>query len=264
MTADGGAAIFLAVIDRRCRNRKRTPGAGFLFRDCAEPPAPSSFCYSMARPTLIHRLLPAFVLLGLTAPAGAQPAPAAARVSPGDGTSTAATSPHRERAVSNGVAAALAAAMPKYAPPPPKPPPVPEEDLPDLRDIDKPKNTIVRLPSYIVRESKPPIFRERDINTKQGLANIAMRRYLTETDRALNRFTLPLFHPLSLLGGTSNEDRAMAMYYEDERLKNMTDVADQTNMVMKADPAAGAQLKTDAQKTFMRWSDMGWNGSGNK
>jgi hypothetical protein len=207
----------------------------------------------MARPALLRRLLPAFVLLGLTAPADAQLAPAAARLSPGDGAASATDAPRRERAISSGVAAALAATMPKYTPPPPKPPPVPEEDLPDLRDIDKPKNTIVRLPKYVVRGAKPPIFTERTINTKQGLANIAMRRYLTEADRALNRFTLPLF-------GVSNEARAMAMYEEDERLKNMADVADQTNMVMKADPAAGGQLKADAQKTFMRWSDMGWNG----
>jgi hypothetical protein len=215
----------------------------------------------MARPALLRRLLPAFVLLGLTAPANAQPAPLAARVSPGDGTSTATTAPRRERAISSGVAAALAASMPKYAPPPPKPPPVPEEDLPDLRDIDKPKNTIVRLPSYIVREPKPPVFTERDLSTNQkGLAQIAMRRYFTEADRALNRFMLPLFATSHYFGLTANESYALDIYYEDERLKNMADVADQTNMIMKANPAAGSQLKTDAQKTFMRWSDMGWNG----
>jgi hypothetical protein len=215
----------------------------------------------MTRRVLIHPLLPAFILFGLTATAGAQPAPATARVSPGDGTATATASPHPERAVSSGVAAALAASMPKYAPPP-KPVEKPrEEDLPDLRDIDKPKNTIVRLPSYIVREPKPPVFTERDLSTNQkGLAQIAMHRYFTEADRAMNRFMLPLFATSRWAGLSPNESRALDMYYEDERLKNMTDVADQTNMVMKADPAAGAQMKTDAQKTFMRWSDMGWNG----
>jgi hypothetical protein len=129
-----------------------------------------------------------------------------------------------------------------------------------MREVDKPKNAIVRLPKFIVQERRPAVFREQDIHTKDGLANLAMRRYMTETDRALNRFTIPIFHPLSLLGGTSNEDRAMAMYYEDERLKDMANVADHTNMVMKSDAAAGAKMKNVERDTFMRWSDIGWQG----
>jgi hypothetical protein len=82
---------------------------------------------------------------------------------------------------------------------------------------------------------------------------------MTETDRALNRFRLPLFSAFSTNGGSgSNEDRAMAMYYEDERLKEMADAADRTNMVMKSDAAAGAKMKELNQQTFMRWSDIGW------
>src|SRR5688572_18584602 len=67
------------------------------------------------------------------------------------------TAPKRTRSVSPGVAAALAAAAPKYTPPPPKPEPKSEQDLVDMREIDKPKNTIVRLPEYIVREPVPPV-----------------------------------------------------------------------------------------------------------
>lgn len=126
-----------------------------------------------------------------------------------------------------------------------------------MREVDKPKNTIVRLPKFVVQEPRPAIFRERDIYTKQGLESLAMRRYLTETDRVLNRFTLPLF-------GISSAKRAMAMYEEDERLKNMSDVADHTNMVIKSDATAGAKMKADAQQTFMRWQDFGWNGGGKK
>ena len=162
--------------------------------------------------------------------------------------------PRRAREISPEAAAQLAASRPKFTP---TPPPTPEEDLPDLREIDKPKNTIVRLPKFVVQEPKPPIFRERDIYTKQGLANLAMRRYFTETDRAMNRFTLPLF-------GFSSSDRALAMYYEDERLKNMADVADNTNMVMKSDPAAGEKMKSVAQQTFIRWTEFGWRGGNAK
>ena len=225
----------------------------------------------MVRPACLPRLLALLATLGFAAAGGAQtdspilkqPTPAtvtATTVAPAD----LSPAPQRERAISPGVAAALAASMPKYAPPPPKPPPVPEEDLPDLRETDKPKNTIVRLPKYVVREAKPPIFRDRDINTKEGLANIAMRRYLTDTDRALNRFTIPLFHPFSTNSLGSNEDRALAMYAEDERLKNMSDVADQNNMVMKSDASAGTKFKGQAQSSFMRWSDMGRSTSDSK
>lgn len=212
---------------------------------------------------LVHtqRLLTTLAAIGFTAALGAQTVSPLAKPPATTATGNVSTTPApaRERAISPGVAAALAASMPKYTPPPPKPAPVPEEELPDLRDTDKPKNTIVRLPKFVVREAKPPVFRERDLNTKQGLANIAMRRYLTETDRALNRYTIPLFHPISLLGGTSNEDRAMAMYAEDERLKNMSDVADQTNMLLRSNNPEGSQLKAAAQNTFMRREDFSWD-----
>lgn len=157
----------------------------------------------------------------------------------------------RERAISGDVAASLAAAMPKYNPPKPAPPPTPIEQQPDLRDVDKPKNTIIRLPDYVVREAKPPVFRERDINTQQGLANIAMRRYSTEASRALNRFTIPIF-------GQTQEARALAMYAEDERLKNITELNDAADMVSARDKAQGAYIKRDIQNTTMRASDYGW------
>ncbi len=162
------------------------------------------------------------------------------------------------RVISSDVAAQLAASRPKFSPVAPPPPPKPESELPDMREVDKPKNTIVRLPKFVVQEQRPPVFRERDIYTKKGLESLAMRRYFTETDRVLNRFRLPLFSVVS------NEERAMAMYEEDERLKNMSDIADNTNMVMKSNAAAGTKMKADAQQTFMRWQDFGWNGGSKK
>lgn len=157
----------------------------------------------------------------------------------------------RERAISGEVAASLAAAMPKYNPPKPAPPPKPIEELPDLRETDKPKNGIVRLPNYVVREAKPPVFRERDINTQQGMANIAMKKYSTEASRALNRFTIPLF-------GQTQEQRALAQYAEDERLKNITDLNDAAGMVSARDKEQGAYIKRDIQATTMRTDDYGW------
>jgi hypothetical protein len=156
--------------------------------------------------------------------------------------------PKKDRPISTGVASALAASMPKYSPPP-KPNPA-DEDV-DLRDVDKPKNGIIRLPKYTVQEKKPPVFRERDIFNKGGLANLARGRYLSATDRILNRVTLPLF-------GTSPEARAMAMYAEDERLNNMADLKDTAKDISRINAADGAYIKRVTDQTYMRDSGFGY------
>lgn len=157
--------------------------------------------------------------------------------------------PKKDRPISPGVASALAASMPKYNPPP-KPNPA-DEDV-DLRDVDKPKNGIIRLPKYTVHEKKPPVFRERDIFTPGGLEDLARRRYLSATDRILNRVTLPLF-------GTSSEARAMAMYAEDERLNNMSDLKDTAKDISRTDAADGAYIKRVSDQTYMRDSGFGYD-----
>jgi hypothetical protein len=163
------------------------------------------------------------------------------------------TGAQRTRVISPETAAALAAAAPKYAPPPPPAPKKSEEELPDLRETDKPRNAIIRLPKYVVQERKPEVFTERDIHSAKGLAALAVSRYLSETDRALNRFRIPL---LSI----SNEQRAMMMYVEDERLRKMDDFADRANMVQKSDAASGLYIKREVDKAFLRQSDFGWQG----
>ena len=64
-------------------------------------------------------------------------------------------------------------------------------------------------------------------------------------------FTLPLF-------GQSIESRAMAMYAEDERLKNISDMKDAANTVGKGDAAQGSYILRESQKTFMRTSAEAW------
>jgi hypothetical protein len=164
--------------------------------------------------------------------------------------------PPRDRAVSSEVASRLSAAIPKYAPPPPAPEPKQEEEQPDLRDIDKPKNGIVRLPKYIVQEAKPAVLDERAVHTEKGLTDIAVRRYISEVDRAMNRFYIPIV-------GSSYEKRAMERYAEDERLKNMAAMADAARTTAKSDPAQGSYILREARDTFMRTSDFGWNGGAN-
>ena len=193
---------------------------------------------------------------GGTAPAAAATAPAALSpvLAPPAEKPARPSAPKRTRAISPEAAAALSAFSPKYEPLPPKPEPKPEAEPADLREIDKPKNGIVRLPKYIVQEAKPPVFRERDIYTQKGLTDVAMHRYISDADRAMNLFTLPLV-------GTSTEKRAMAMYAEDERLRNMSDLRDAASAAAKFDPAAGDYIRKESQTTFLRSSDFGWSNS---
>lgn len=202
--------------------------------------------------TVPTRLLLAFALSAPAAPlaAGDDPAPAAGRPA----SAPREQAPRRPRAISPEVAAQLSANTPKYAPPAPAPKPTPDGELPDMREIDKPRNTIIRLPSYIVREPKPPVLSERAVHTDKGLADIAVRRFISEFDRALNRLSLPLF-------GSSVESRAMLMYDEEERLANMRDLNESVRMISASDQAAGTYIKREVDRTYMRTGDFGWHGS---
>lgn len=122
-----------------------------------------------------------------------------------------------------------------------------------MRDIDKPRNTIIRLPDYVVREPKPAVLSERAVHTDKGLANIAVRRFISEFDLAMNRLTLPLF-------GNSVESRAMMMYEEDERLRNMSELNENVRMISATDQAAGTYVKREVDKTYLRTGDFGWRG----
>ena len=153
----------------------------------------------------------------------------------------------RERPYSSSVAAALASTMPKYNPPPK---PKPEDESVDLREVDKPKNGIIRLPRYTVQEQKPPVFRERDIYTAHGLSDLAKRRYLTPTYRLLNSVYIPFFT-------ASPEQHAMQMYQEDERLQNIADLSDNARDVGKANPSDGVYIKRLTDQTYMRGTEGG-------
>lgn len=143
--------------------------------------------------------------------------------------------------------------MPKFAPPAPKPEEPEKTDSAESQfEREKPQNGIVRLPKMVVREPRPVIFTERAIYTKKGLAELAFKRYISEADRALNRYTIPFF-------GTSAEARALQMYAEDERLRNMSDLSDAARFVSLTDTDAGVYLKRAAAQTYMRTNDFGWN-----
>lgn len=156
----------------------------------------------------------------------------------------------RGRVVSEGVAAALAAGMPKYDPPKPAAP-VNEEDLPDLREVDKPRNQIIRLPDYVVREKRPPVFRERDINTTKGLAALAKKRYFSETAQALNRFRIPLF-------GLGQEAYASMMLADQERLDNIASLKSTAADLKALSEGQGDTVSREADRAYIRTDDFGY------
>jgi hypothetical protein len=147
------------------------------------------------------------------------------------------------------VSEALAARLPKYNPP--KPRKVVDEDEDEEGEdgsspvLDKPRNRIIRLPAYVVEGSRPPVFREKDVYTKEGLSGLAMKRYMSDADKALNRFTLPFI-------GLSNEQRAMLMYAEDQRLREMNAAQDRVSTLEASDPEAAKDLKDVVDSTFIR------------
>jgi len=210
--------------------------------------------------------LPALLLLALplaaqTAPATpAEPAPAAPP--PSSPTSSVEVSRPTSH-VSSTMATAIHAKLPRFAPPPPPPPPQPETENPEGEEVDdpsdtstgdRPKNKIIRLPRYVVYGQRPAVFRERDIYTRQGLAALAMKRYLSSLDRnVLNRFTLPLI-------GTSAEARAMQIYEEQARLQNIADFQSAAADAERAgDKQEADYLRRTTNDTYLRTGGMNWN-----
>jgi hypothetical protein len=181
-----------------------------------------------------------------TQPTTAQPLPPPAASREGDSAVAtrpgAASEPSRERAVSPALAAALAERMPRYNPPPPPREPTEEEIA-----AAQPKNKIIRLPAVVVEEKRPPVFTDRDLHTRKGMAELAVNRYLSELDRGvLNRYTLPLF-------GQSQEKRAMEAYLEDERLRQMDTAADHERTIRASEGVdAAREFRDTTNATFIR------------
>jgi hypothetical protein len=203
-------------------------------------------------------------LLAAAAPAAGQdaaPAQAEAAVTPAAGESSdvllaprrADTAPRppadsdgTTRTVSPGIAAALSESMPKYSPPTPTPAATAEPQ--DMRDIDKPKNEIPRLPKYVVHEARPPVFRNRDLYTPAELIQLSLKA-----------------HPGLRIGNLFglNNDAARDMLWDDERQQDISDLNDTAHaMALGGDPAEGRYILQETQDTYMRTPDLNWGGPG--
>jgi hypothetical protein len=158
-------------------------------------------------------------------------------------TDQSALQPKKERAISKSLSSALSAGI-KYEPPPP---PKPAAEEVDLREIDKPRNDIIRLPKYVVEAQRPPIFNDRNLYSKEMLRRLAYQRYASSfSSNFLNKYRLPII-------GGGLESYVMMMYEADERKANMAEMDDKVSMYrVSGDDASADALKDDSQRTFMR------------
>lgn len=156
----------------------------------------------------------------------------------------------RRRTVSTDVSKSVTSGF-KYDPPPP---PTPEEDLVDMREIDKPRNQIIRLPKHVVQTKKPPVFNDRNLYSKEMLRRLAYQKYISSFNRnVLNKYRLPLI-------GGGVDAYAMMMYEAEERERAMAETEDRIVMLRASgDDAEASRTKNDAQDTFMRRSGFGTN-----
>lgn len=148
--------------------------------------------------------------------------------------------PRRERVMSDDLAATLAVGMPRYSPPKPVEKKLAEEPA-DAREAEKPKNGIIRLPDYVVREQLPTVFKERELATPSGKADLGMQRYAGLK-----------FGPFS----SWNRPIALAMYQEQERLDSMSELADAARTARRAgDKATADFISKQSQETYLRRGD---------
>jgi len=137
---------------------------------------------------------------------------------------------------------ALTSTMPKY-----NPPPKPSDHEVDLRDVDKPKNNIIRLPQVVVREQKSPVFTEREDLTKQGLNDLAMKRYLGIDPSKMNS---PLAATITRI---LFQSYATQQYQDAERLGNMADLnSTAAAMARGGDTAESDYIKRASDDTYAR------------
>ncbi len=147
------------------------------------------------------------------------------------------------RTVSSRIAADLASGMPKFGAPAPTPTPVI-----DTSDLDRPRNQIPRLPKYVVRESRPPVFRNRDLFTNEGLIDLSFKS-----------------HPGLIFGNLLglNGPLAYQMYLDEQRLSDMHDLSDTAHAMDRGgDKAESDYILQASQETFMRPVEEIWGGPG--
>jgi hypothetical protein len=156
---------------------------------------------------------------------------------------TPATRPVAPRAISPETAAKLNASAPKFVATPPineRAVAAPDESK-ELENV-KPRNTIIRLPEYVVRDPKVPQIKEREVLTPSG--RLALARKRNPGIRVGNLFGL-------------NNGVALAMLAEEERLERKREFEDLASLTRLSDPANHPKIKRQVEQAFMRERDFG-------
>lgn len=150
--------------------------------------------------------------------------------------------------------AAVAEGLPKYSPP--KPAPAKPQKEVDLRDIDRPKNRIIRLPSYVVQAPKPPVFADHDLLTKQGQADQAMKTYVGFD---------PSLMPSLVASGVSRflfQGYADQQAQDAQRQQNIDELSDSAAALARTgDSGESEYIKRQSDDTFMRTLETATAGS---
>jgi len=112
-----------------------------------------------------------------------------------------------------------------------------------LREVDKPKNTIPRLPvevmaRYLVTESRTPVLRVRDLYTAEGRTALSFAAH-------------PGLHIGNFFG--LNSGLAYEMYLEEERVQNIADLKDTAYAVaVGGDPEEARAILDATRDAFIR------------
>jgi len=138
----------------------------------------------------------------------------------------------------------LAEGAPRYQPPAA----IPASGVgPDLRDTDKPKNEIPRVPvstmsRYVVKGTREIVFQGRDLYTPEGLVDLSFKAH--PGLRVGNFFNL-------------NAGAAYQAFLDEERMGRMDELEDTARAMAAGGDAAEAQAIQDAAaRAYMRTEDV--------
>lgn len=193
----------------------------------------------MSRPPLALLCFLAAMVVASNTVAQTTPSPSPTAQTPAP-TNSAASAPARPRTVSPELVSRLAATAPKFVAPQ-SIEQAPNGEPPDLRETDRPRNDIVRLPKYLVQEPRPPVFRARDFLDEAGRIALGMKRH-----PGLGAF------PFAGL----NAPIALQMLQEEARLEDMAAFNDLIRTAGVNDPAARGKLRNLWRQTYLR--DNSW------
>jgi hypothetical protein len=143
--------------------------------------------------------------------------------------------PSRPRVLSPTMSAQLSALAPKFDPAVAAAAGKSIEAGVDLREIDKPRNTILRLPDFEVNEEKIPSMRPSELITPPERLRLALKKY-----PGLHVGSLPFF---------SNNGVALMMQAEDERLERMKEMNDLLSLLPTSQQK---QVKPMVDDAFLR------------